>query len=117
MRVPHLLFLLCGLAVALCAPCPAAAADDDAAYGPQLQGFEYPWPVSRFSFTSQGEAVEMAYMDVKPAAPNSAAALLLHGKNFCAATWQEAITALTEAGYRVIAVDQIGFCKSTKPAH
>ena len=59
----------------------------------------------------------MAYMDVKPAHPNGRTAVLLHGKNFCAATWQATITALTEAGYRVIAPDQIGFCKSSKPAH
>jgi pimeloyl-ACP methyl ester carboxylesterase len=42
---------------------------------------------------------------------------LLHGKNFCAATWGATIRVLTGAGYRVIAPDQVGFCKSTKPAH
>ena len=46
---------------------PAQAAEEQQAYGPQLEGFEYPWPVSHFSFTSQGEALRMAYMDVKPA--------------------------------------------------
>jgi pimeloyl-ACP methyl ester carboxylesterase len=98
---------------------PAAAADDSAAYGPQLQGFDYPWPVSQFTFTSQGEAVEMAYMDVAPApaAANGRTAVLFHGKNFCAATWQATIAVLVDAGYRVIAPDQIGFCKSSKPAH
>ena len=59
----------------------------------------------------------MAYMDVKPAAPNGHIVVLLHGKNFCAATWQGTIATLTAAGYRVIAIDQIGFCKSSKPAH
>ena len=118
MRLAPVLFLLCcGVATAVVAPSPVRAADDDAAYGPQLQGFEYPWPVSHFSFTSQGAALEMAYMDVKPATPNGGAVLLLHGKNFCAATWQDTIAVLSEAGYRVIAPDQIGFCKSTKPAH
>ena len=58
----------------------------------------------------------MAYMDVKPARPNGRTAVLLHGKNFCGATWQGTIAALTDAGYRVIAPDQIGFCKSSKPA-
>ncbi|HWY66941.1 MAG TPA: alpha/beta hydrolase, partial [Rhizomicrobium sp.] len=43
--------------------------------------------------------------------------VLLHGKNFCAATWEGTIQALTGAGYRVIAPDQIGWCKSTKPEH
>jgi pimeloyl-ACP methyl ester carboxylesterase len=97
---------------------PASAAEDEQAYGPQLQGFEYPWPVAHFAFTSQGEALDMAYMDVKPtAASNGETVVLLHGKNFCAATWQDTITALAAGGYRVIAPDQIGFCKSTKPSH
>jgi pimeloyl-ACP methyl ester carboxylesterase len=72
--------------------------------------------VSHFRFTSQGFALDMAFMDVKPAQPNGRAVVLLHGKNFCAATWQSTITTLSQAGYRVVAPDQIGFCKSTKPA-
>jgi pimeloyl-ACP methyl ester carboxylesterase len=84
-------------------------------YGPQLEGFAYPWPVARYHFRSQNQALEMAYLDVKPAHPNGRTAVLLHGKNFCAATWQATITALTGAGYHVIAPDQIGFCKSSKP--
>jgi pimeloyl-ACP methyl ester carboxylesterase len=94
------------------------AADDQPAYGLELQGFDYPWPVSYFSFTSQGEALRMAYIDMKPVAPaNGKTVVLFHGKNFCAATWQGTISALTGAGHRAIAVDQIGFCKSGKPAH
>jgi len=94
---------------------PAIAADDDAAYGPQLQGFDYPWPVSHFTFSSQHQTLEMAYMDVRPQTPNGKVAVLLHGKNFCAATWQGTIAVLIAHGYRVIAPDQIGFCKSSKP--
>jgi pimeloyl-ACP methyl ester carboxylesterase len=97
-------------------PADATVADSPA-YGPELQGFSYPWPVSHFRFESQGEKLDMAYMDVKPTSTNGRTAVLLHGKNFCAATWQASIAALTQAGYRVIAPDQIGFCKSTKPAH
>ena len=89
-------------------------ADPGPAYGPELEGFDYPWPVVRYRFRSQNQELEMAYMDVKPARPNGRTAVLLHGKNFCAATWQATITALTDAGYRVIAPDQIGFCKSSK---
>jgi pimeloyl-ACP methyl ester carboxylesterase len=96
---------------------PLAAARAAPSYGPQLEGFDYPWPVAHYRFTSQGDALDMAYMDVKPAHPNGQTAVLLHGKNFCAATWQGTITVLTQAGYRVIAPDQIGFCKSTKPEH
>jgi pimeloyl-ACP methyl ester carboxylesterase len=106
-----------GVAAIVGAFCPAIAADDEPAYGPELQGFEYPWPVSHFSFTSQGEAMQMAYMDVPAATANGKTIVLFHGKNFCAATWQGTIAVLRDAGYRVIAVDQIGFCKSSKPAH
>jgi pimeloyl-ACP methyl ester carboxylesterase len=92
------------------------AVDHGPAYGAQLEGFAYPWPVMLYRFSSQSQNLEMAYMDVKPAQPNGRVAVLLHGKNFCAATWQASIVTLVDAGYRVIAPDQIGFCKSTKPA-
>jgi pimeloyl-ACP methyl ester carboxylesterase len=119
MRLSTILSILClGLTLGGTL-CPASAAEDEQAYGAQLQGFEYPWPVAHFAFTSQGEALDMAYMDVKPTAgaANGETVVLLHGKNFCAATWQDTIAALTAGGYRVIAPDQIGFCKSTKPSH
>jgi pimeloyl-ACP methyl ester carboxylesterase len=94
-----------------------AQAVDEPAYGPQLEGFSYPAPVQRFHFVSQGAQLQMAYMEVKPAQPNGRTAVLLHGKNFCGATWDSTIKVLSKAGYRVIAPDQIGFCKSTKPEH
>jgi len=95
----------------------AVGANAGPAYGPELQGFTYPAPVGQFAFTSQGVALHMAYMDVEPAHANGRTAVLLHGKNFCAATWEGTIRRLSEAGYRVIAPDQIGFCKSSKPEH
>jgi pimeloyl-ACP methyl ester carboxylesterase len=94
-----------------------AFAQDGPAYGPQLEGYDYPHPVMHDRFTSQGVAMDMAYMDVAPAKANGHVVVLLHGKNFCAATWESSIQALTKAGYRVIAPDQIGWCKSTKPEH
>ncbi|MFC4520569.1 alpha/beta fold hydrolase [Cupriavidus pinatubonensis] len=103
------------LATAALAASPAD--DDEPAFGPELQGFDYPYPVQSRAFTSQGEAMQMAYMDVRPARANGDTVVLLHGKNFCAATWVATIHVLADAGYRVIAPDQIGFCKSTKPAH
>jgi pimeloyl-ACP methyl ester carboxylesterase len=87
------------------------------AYGPELQGFEYPYPVARFQFSSQREQMHMVYMDVRPQQDNGQTVVLLHGKNFCAATWRTTIQTLVAVGYRVIAPDQIGFCKSTKPQH
>lgn len=77
----------------------------------------YPHEVSFLSFESQGQQLRMAYMDVVPAHPNGRTVLLLHGKNFNAAYWEETIGALTQKGFRVIAPDQIGFGKSTKPEH
>jgi len=105
------------IGVVLACPVGAAASGDAPSCGAKLEGYAYPWPVRHFSFTSQGQSLDMAYMDVMPAKPNGQTAVLLHGKNFCAATWQATVTVLSEAGYRVIAPDQIGFCKSTKPKH
>jgi pimeloyl-ACP methyl ester carboxylesterase len=95
----------------------SAASADEAAYGPQLEGYAYPFALQHYRFQSQGTAMDMAYMDVKPKTPNGHTVVLLHGKNFCAATWEGSIRALSGAGYRVIAPDQIGWCKSTKPEH
>lgn len=99
---------------------PAQPADRPAnvpAYGAQLEGFSYPHPIQRYAFSSQRQDLSMAYMDVAPTAnANGRTVVLLHGKNFCGATWQDTIGTLARAGYRVIAPDQIGFCASTKPA-
>jgi pimeloyl-ACP methyl ester carboxylesterase len=91
------------------------ATSPTAAYGPELEGFQYPYPVMQFEFSSQRQTLHMAYMDVHPERPNGRTAVLLHGKNYCSATWYKTLVALTARGYRVIAPDQIGFCKSTKP--
>lgn len=85
-------------------------------YGPELQGSAYPYPIHEFRLDSQGESLVMRYMDVAPTGPaNGQTAVLLHGKNFCAASWEATIAALSGAGYRVVAPDQIGWCKSSKP--
>ena len=80
-----------------------------------LADFAYPHPVAPHTFASQGQTLSMAYMDVRPANPNGKTVVLLHGKNFCGATWENVITPLAGAGYRVVVPDQIGFCKSSKP--
>jgi pimeloyl-ACP methyl ester carboxylesterase len=106
------------LAALLALPCGAFAADRAEAiprYGMQLEGFDYPYEVKRYTFDSQRQSLSMAYLDVAPGKPNGRVVVLLHGKNFCAATWQSSLQALAKAGYRVIAPDQIGFCKSSKP--
>ncbi len=105
-------FCVAGLLTASTAPAFAAT------YGPELQGFQYPYPLEHFQFQSQGESLQMGYMDVQAkGTANGRAVVLMHGKNFCGATWEGSIKALSDAGYRVIAPDQIGFCSSSKPEH
>ncbi len=94
------------------------ASSEGRVYGPELQGFQYPHPLQHFSFQSQGKSLQMGYMDVPATGtPNGRSVVLMHGKNFCGATWEGSIKALSDAGYRVIAPDQIGFCSSSKPDH
>lgn len=95
---------------------------DDGPQPDDLNGsnFTYPYPVKVYNFPSQRQSLQMAFMDIPPATAsnntaNAQVAVLLHGKNFCGATWNETIIQLTGVGYRVIAPDQVGWCKSTKP--
>lgn len=118
MKLKSLTIAISALAMTLnLSPSHAAAADQkQPAYGGELQGFHYDYPVATYRFQSQRQSLDMRYIDVKPDHPNGRTAVLLHGKNFCAGTWSTTIGVLSKAGYRVIAPDQIGFCMSTKPA-
>ncbi|WP_153630717.1 alpha/beta fold hydrolase [Prolixibacter sp. SD074] len=82
-----------------------------------LTDYRYPYPVSYLDLHIQNQDLKMAYMDVMPANYNHKNIMLLHGKNFNGAYWGQTIKALTAKGYRVIVPDQIGFGKSSKPAH
>ena len=96
-------------------PPPAAPAD----WGPMsinLEDVPYPHPVSYLSFTLEGQDVRMAYMDVAPpGASNPKSVILLHGMNFFGEAWASTIEILRKEGYRVIAIDQVGFGRSSKP--
>jgi len=81
----------------------------------RLSGYEYPYPVQTLKLQAQQQALEMVYMDVKPAKPNGQTVVLLHGKNFSGAYWARTIRLLSDQGFRVVAPDQIGFGKSSKP--
>ncbi|AUF95848.1 alpha/beta hydrolase [Pseudomonas sp. 02C 26] len=105
------------LALACLIGSPAFAAESPT-YGQQLEGFDYPYPLQHYDFTSQDQALQMGYMDVPAQGKaNGHSVVLMHGKNFCGATWESSIDALSKAGYRVIVPDQIGFCTSSKPAY
>ena len=108
------LVLAAQLAVAPVAAQPAA--DDAAPLGIALEGFAYPYPVFFLERMRDGERQRLAYMDVPAAGQaNGRTVLLLHGRNFPSSYWQPVIQALTRAGYRVVAPDQLGFGKSAKP--
>lgn len=84
--------------------------------GAGMEGWIYPYPVHYLQLELEGQLVRMAYMDVKPSGTsNGQTALLFHGKNFGADYWANTIRVLSSQGYRVLATDQIGFGKSTKP--
>ena len=117
--------IACALTFAVCSTAFAAAHAQDASnnaqaadLGPNLENYDYPWPVSHFEIDEPQGKVSMAYMDIAPTDDirNAPVAVLLHGKNFCGAYWQDTAQALADNGYRVIVPDQIGFCKSDKPA-
>ena len=112
MRMLKLVFVALSLALSGV----SATAEEGPAYGPELEGFDYPLPVQRFVFQSQRQQVQMAYLDAQPERANGRTIVLLHGKNFCAATWEGTMRFLQSKGFRVIVPDQIGFCKSSKPA-
>jgi pimeloyl-ACP methyl ester carboxylesterase len=105
------IFILAGAAVV-----QAATPVYSTPLGIALDEFAYPYPVQFLALENQGQSLRLAYMDIKPSGPDQEkAVVLLHGKNFYGNYWHSTIKALTEAGYRVIVPDQIGFGKSSKP--
>ena len=101
-------------ALTFCGPAGAATAAGEA-YDPEASSFAYPYPVRFFEFESQRQKLRMAYLDVAPEKPNGRVVVLRHGKNFPAGTWATTIASLKREGFRVVAPDQIGFGKSSKP--
>jgi pimeloyl-ACP methyl ester carboxylesterase len=110
-------FLVISAAILFALPLmPASAAEPREPYGIGLEGYAYPYPVNLLPLTNDGEQLRMAYMDAAPSQPNGRVVVLLHGRNFPASYWAPVIKTLTEAGYRVVVPDQIGFGKSSKPS-
>jgi pimeloyl-ACP methyl ester carboxylesterase len=107
---------ICAALLALTlAPACATEPAERQPYGIDLEGFPYPYAVNLLPLVNDGEQLRMAYMDVPPAQPNGRTAILLHGRNFPSSYWAPVIRTLSQAGYRVVVPDQIGFGKSSKP--
>jgi len=105
----------CALLAALLLAATPAAAHHVEPLGIALEGYHYPYDVDFLPVQVGPHAARLAYKDVPPAAPaNGWTVLLFHGRNFPASYWEPAIQALTKAGYRVVAPDQINFGKSSK---
>lgn len=81
----------------------------------QSQNIQYPYPVKYITINVDDQNAKMAYMDVKSENPNGRSVILFHGKNFTGFYWKDVIGFLSNAGYRVIVPDQIGWGLSTKP--
>jgi pimeloyl-ACP methyl ester carboxylesterase len=97
------------------APPPKAPADVKPA-SITYEDVAYPYPVQFLPLTLYGQEVRMAYMDIPPAGqPNGRTVVLLHGMNFGGFYFSGPIEALRKEGFRVIAPDQIGFGRSSKP--
>src|SRR5687767_11651917 len=95
---------------------PAAPPADWGPMSINLEDVPYPHPVKYLPFRLDGHDVRLAYMDVAPTgAPSGKSVVLLHGMNFFGETWTSAIEVLRKAGYRAIAIDQIGYGRSSKP--
>ncbi|RYY57452.1 MAG: alpha/beta hydrolase [Chitinophagaceae bacterium] len=80
------------------------------------QEVKYPYPVHYLRVSAEQATHRMAYMDVSPAKPNGKVVMLLHGKNFNGYYWKDVISFLSDAGFRVVIPDQLGFGLSDKPA-
>lgn len=88
-------------------------------YGPMsinMEDVEYPFDVKYLPLTLYGQDVHLAYMDESPTvAANGRTVVFLHGMNFFGEYWGGTMEALRGEGFRVVAIDQIGFGRSSKP--
>jgi pimeloyl-ACP methyl ester carboxylesterase len=76
----------------------------------------YPYPVEFLDVEVYGNPLRMAYMDLAPAGtPNGQTVVLFHGFNFASYAFGHSMGILSNAGFRTIAIDRLGFGRSSKP--
>ncbi|MDO6388909.1 alpha/beta hydrolase [Pontibacter sp. BT731] len=92
------------------------AAQSQQTHNATLSDYAYRYPVNYLEVEQEGQKYKMAYMDVSPPTnfKNPQTVVLMHGKNFLGAYWQQTINFLAGQGYRVVVPDQLGFGKSDK---
>ncbi len=95
---------------------PAQAPADWGAVSANFEEIPYPYPVQFLELNRFGQNMRMAYMDVAPTGrSNGQTVFWQHGMNFYSEAYTPSIQALAAAGFRVLAVDRIGYGKSSKP--
>ncbi len=115
LALTSLSFLLAACAMT---PGPQKTAQNDMGYDATLTAFSYPFVVQNYTFGSQGQKLQMAYMDITPTAAGKLSGktvVLFHGKNFSGFYFEKMARDLAVKGARVIIPDQVGFGKSSKP--
>ena len=95
---------------------PAAAPADVRPGSITSEDVAYPFPSAYLPLTLYGQDVRMAFMDVPASGtPNGRTVVLFHGNNFAGFYFGGLIDALRKEGFRVVAPDQIGYGRSSKP--
>jgi pimeloyl-ACP methyl ester carboxylesterase len=95
---------------------PSEAPAHWGAVSANFEEIPYPYPVHFLELKRFGEDMRMAYMDAPPTSRSNGQTILWqHGMNFYSEAYTPTIKALTDAGFRVLAVDRIGYGKSSKP--
>jgi len=95
---------------------PAEAPAHWGAVSANFEEIPYPYPVHFLELNRFQQDIRMAYMDVPPSGrSNGQTVFIQHGMNFYSEAYTPTIKALSAAGFRVLAVDRIGYGKSTKP--
>jgi hypothetical protein len=92
---------------------PATPPSDWGPVSINLEEIAYPYPVQFLHRNLYGQDVRIAYMDAAPVGPaNGKTVVLLHGSSYYGWYWEQTMRALTQSGYRAIAVDRLGWGKS-----
>jgi len=104
-----------GLAMAQDQP-PAEPPEEWGVTAIDFSNVPYPFPVDYLDVEVYGRHLRMAYMDVQPTgAPNGQTVVFFHGFNFAGYAFAGSMEILRDQGFRVIAIDRLGFGRSSKP--
>ena len=111
-----LLALAAGWSPTAFAQAPATPPPGWGAVSINLEEIPYPYPVQFLHRNLYGQDVRIAYMDVAPVGnANGQTVVLLHGSSYYGWYWEHSIKALSQAGFRVITIDRLGWGRSSKP--